>query len=421
MSGYCIAGFYYRLNNVKYFYLIKTKLLDRINCMKKQILFLFILTLGFFYFSIAQQNPMFGKTTGKLPVLSYGLGEDRLGGAKMGILDTAVVLKIVDSSQNMYKVQLSKNHSAFIEKSFLQIDSSIRQKNFYLTNSWSVRGTSSNSDLVAISMDEKLPYKSWMEINPSKIMIQLYGVQSNTNWITQLSSAKEVKNIYFNQVEDDVVQVTIELKHQQHWGYSVSYKNKSLTISVKRPPQKLKIKDLVIAVDAGHGGSNTGASGLTSKIQEKEYTLKFARELEKLLQRKGAQVIMTRVTDSNIVNSDRVIFLQNQNPDLLISLHLNSSSNEKAKGTSTYYKHIGFRPLSQAILNRMLDADLNEFGNIGHFNFMLNSPTDFLNTLVEIAFLSNADDEIKIQSVKFQKQVASEIYKGLRDFLKRVK
>lgn len=388
--------------------------------MKINFFYFFIFCLLTVSFSYSQNN-LFGKTIGKLPMLSFGLGEDRLGGAKMGILDTAVMLKIIDSTRSMFLVQLSKQHTAYIEKSFIQIDSSLKQKPFYLTSSWSVRGTANHSDLVTISMDEKLPYKSWMEINPSKIKIELYGVQSNTNWITQLSSAKEVKNIYFNQTEDDVVQVTIELKHRQHWGYSVAYKNKSLTISVKHAPEKLRVKNMIIAVDAGHGGSNSGASGLNSKILEKDYTILFAKELEKILKRKGATVIMTRTIDTNVLNSDRVIFLQKENPDFLISLHLNSSSNTNIKGTSTYYKHIGFRPFSQALLKRMLDANLNEFGNIGHFNFTLNSPTDFINTLVEIAFLSNVDDEEKIQSKKFHKTVANQIYKGLRDFLKNVK
>ncbi len=370
---------------------------------------------------IAQQKAVYGKTKGKLPMLSYGLGEDRLGGAKMGILDTAVVLRLIDTTKTMYQVQLSKNHTAYIEKSFIQIDSVFKPKTFYLTNSWSVKGLENKTDLVSISMEEKLPYKSWMEINPSKIMIELFGVQSNTNWITQLSSAKEVRNIYFNQTEDDVVQVIIELKHQQHWGYSIGYRNKSLTIFVNHPPKKLRVKELVIAVDAGHGGSNTGASGLHSKILEKDLTLKFAKELESRLKRKGATVIMTRTTDTNFNNNDRVLFLQKQKPTILISLHLNSSSNNNVNGVSTYYKHIGFRPLSQAILNEMLEADLKEFGNIGHFNFMLNSPTDFMNTLVEIAFLSNAEDEVKIMDVKFQRQVADKIYRGIREFIKKAK
>jgi N-acetylmuramoyl-L-alanine amidase len=48
------------------------------------------------------------KTTGKLPFLKYGLGEDRLGGAKMGFLDSNVALKVIDSFGIDYKVQLSK-------------------------------------------------------------------------------------------------------------------------------------------------------------------------------------------------------------------------------------------------------------------------------------------------------------------------
>ncbi len=365
--------------------------------------------------------PWLGRSIGKLPMLAYGLGEDRLGGAKMGYIDTAVVLTVVDSTKDMYKVQLSKLHTAFIAKSDIRQDTAIKRKPFYLTNSWSVRGTEEGYDMVTISMDEKLPYKSWMEINPAKIMVELYGVQSNTNWITQLRSAKAVKNIYFNQVEDDVVRVTIELKKKQHWGYAIAYRGKALSIKVRQQPKTLRVRNMVIAVDAGHGGSNTGATGKTSKIQEKEYTLRFAKELERYLQRKGATVIMTRTLDTNINNVDRVLWLQQQQPDMLISLHLNSAGNVAVKGTSTYYKHIGYRPLSTAVLKRMLDLKLNEFGNVGNFNFMLNSPTDFPNTLVEVAFLSNEEDEQKIMSPKFQRATAKQIHKGIRDWLRSVK
>jgi N-acetylmuramoyl-L-alanine amidase len=365
--------------------------------------------------------PFLGKSTGKLPMLAYGLGEDRLGGAKMGYIDTNVVFKIVDTARGMYKVQLSKAHAAYIAKNEIKPDTAIKQKPFYLTNSWSVRGTEEGYDLVTISMDERLPYKSWMELDPSTIMLDLYGVQSNTNWITQLRSAKMVKNIYFNQVEDDVIRVTIVLKKKQHWGYSIGYRGKSLSIKVRHQPKKLRVRNMVIAVDAGHGGSNTGASGKTSKVQEKEYTLKFAKELERYLERKGATVIMTRTADTNINNVDRVLWLQQQQPDFLISLHLNSAGNANVKGTSTYYKHIGYRPLSTAVLKRMLDLKLNEFGNVGNFNFMLNSPTDFPNTLVEVAFLSNEEDEQKILSPKFHRATAKQIHKGIRDWLRCVK
>lgn len=353
-------------------------------------------------------------------MLGYSLGEDRLGSAKAGYVDTGVLLQITDSVKDMYKVNLSKLHNAWINKADLKPDANFKIKPFYLTNSCSVKGDDTY-DYVDISVDEKLPYKSWMEINPSKINIDLYGVQSNTNWITLLKSAKEIKNVQLKQVEDDVVRVTIELEHNQHWGYSIYYKNKMFSVRVRRQPDKLKVKLLSIAIDAGHGGSNSGAEGITSKVLEKNYTIRFANELEKYLKRKGAKVIMTRTSDSTFNNVDRALLLQSQMPDLLISLHLNSSTNENVRGVSTYYKHIGFRSFTSSLLNRMLQLNLSEFGNVGNFNFTLNAPTDFPGALVEIGFLSNPEDEKKILDSKFQKAVAKKIYKGIRDWLRSVR
>lgn len=391
----------------------------------KSILFALILFTGF-ELSAQEQSKnasyWFGKTNSKFSSLADGLGDDRLGGTKMGYIDSNVILKVIDSVQNMYVIQLSKYHTAFISKSFIQKDSSYREKNFYLTNSIIAKGTNEGYDSVAIRLDENLPYKSWMEINPSKIILNIYGVQANTNWITQLSSLNEVKNIYYNQIEDDVVQFTVELKHKQHWGYSLSYHNKVLLLKVKQQPEEIKLSKLKIAIDAGHGGTNLGASGIVTKVLEKDYTLKFAKALQHLLKKKGIKsIVMTRTKDTTLSMPERIVFLQEQNPDVLVSLHLNSSDNPSVSGTATFYKHIGFRSLSQALIKRMTEIELDEFGNVGNFNFALNNPTDFVNALVEIAFLSNINDERKILDSHFQKQVACQIYKGLKDWLNTIK
>ena len=258
--------------------------------MKKIIL---ILSIVFATSVSAQFNApisyRYGRTTGKLPALSYGLGEDRFGGATLGYIDTNVLLKVIDSTKEMYIIQLSKWHTAYLDKSFLKPDSSSSlKKPFYLTGSIIAKGDSL-FDYVNINLEEKLPYKTWMEISPAKIMIDVYGVQSNTNWVTQLSSLKEVKNVYYQQVEDDIFRVTIELKHQQHWGYSVGYKGKSLSVRIKRQPTILDIKKLTIAIDAGHGGNNTGAGGVKLNTSEKEQTLLFAKALEKSLKTLGVK------------------------------------------------------------------------------------------------------------------------------------
>jgi N-acetylmuramoyl-L-alanine amidase len=176
---------------------------------------------------------------------------------------------------------------------------------------------------------------------------------------------------------------------------------------------------MVIAIDAGHGGNNSGAESSKYHAVEKEYTLLFAKALEKNLKKLGVKkVIMTRNNDTSFDMKDRVLFLQQQNPDFLISMHFNSSANSAVQGVSTYYKHIGFRPLSQALLKQMLTLKLEEFGNVGNFNFTLNAPTDFPNALLEIAFLSNPEDEKKIMDPKFRLDVAKKVTLGIQDWIK---
>jgi N-acetylmuramoyl-L-alanine amidase len=324
----------------------------------------------------------------------------------------------------MFQVQLSKNRFAYIDKQFIVVDTNALDKPLtpfpHTSNSILAKGDSL-FDYVSIRLPEKLPYQSWMDINPSKIIIEIFGVAANTNWITQLSSLQEVKNIYYHQVDDDILRVTVELNHKQHWGYSLQYSNKGLELIVRRQPQDLDLTKMVIAIDAGHGGTNSGADGIRTKVKEKNATLLFAKALEKHLRDAGIEnVIMTRQNDTSFDNKDRILWLQSQLPHVLISLHLNSSGNTQVKGTSTYYKHVGFRPLTQTILARMLELGLNEFGNIGSFNFALSQPTEFPNCLVEIAFLSNLDDEQKIISPEFHKDVAKKIHAGLQDWIRRM-
>ncbi|MEO7310995.1 MAG: N-acetylmuramoyl-L-alanine amidase [Chitinophagaceae bacterium] len=377
------------------------------------LLFLLKMSAGF-----SQYN---GIITGKLPQLAYSNGEDRLGSAKMGYIDTGIVLKIIDSANELYQVRLSKNHSAYLDKKMMvtRLDTAIQKP--ALTESWSTRGED-GFDYLTISLSKKIAYKSWLETGPARIVIEIYGVMSNTNWITQLQNVKEIKSIAFEQTEDDVVRVAISLKHQQPWGYAIGYRGKSLQLKIKQFPPKPTIKNMVIAIDAGHGGTNLGADGVTPGVQEKNYTLLFAKELQDILTRKHATVIMTRENDTTFDNKDRVLFLRQIWPDLFISFHLNSSSRPTARGVSTYYKHVAYRPFTQAILKRLLSIDsLKEFGNVGNFNFQPIQPTEFNSSLVEVAFLSSPDDEKLILDDKFRKQVATQVYKGMKDFLKNLK
>ena len=130
---------------------------------------------------------------------------------------------------------------------------------------------------------------------------------------------------------------------------------------------------------------------------------------------------MTRTGDVSLSMTERVEMVNKENPDFLISIHLNSSVKDSVKGVSTYYKHIGFRPLTKYIQESMLQLGLADFGNIGSFNFALSGPTDYPNCLVEVAFLSNAEDEQLILDPEFHKAVATQIAEGIKEWLKSCK
>lgn len=382
-------------------------------------IFLFV---SCFYNSASAQGAWVGKTIGDLPYFEYSDGKVRLGADKMTFVDTAVCVLVIDSIENRYKIKLSENWNAFIPKRFVaraQEWNSQNSYNNYLSGSWHL-SAKGNYDILTVSLPEKLPYRSYQWVKPNKIVVDIFNVTSNTTWITQLQNAKIVKNVYREQIESDVFRVHIELAGKQNWGYHIGYVNKALTISVKHPPTKKGIKNLSIAIDAGHGGTSTGAVS-PNGVEEKEYTLKFALELQKLLLKKGVKnVYMTRTDDIDVATTDRVLMLREVKPDLLISLHLNAASRPEVKGVSTYYNHNGSRDVSKYILDEMLKLNLNEFGLIGNFNFLLNSATEYPNTLVEIAFLSNAEDEKRILEEKFHKQTADKIYRGIVRWLKAV-
>jgi len=367
--------------------------------------------------------PRVGITKGDRPYLNYGLGTNRLGGAKLSFLQPGIKLKINGKIGNQYRVKLAQNLEAWIPEDqveLLPVGTPIPKT---LTGSWSITGDK-KYDYLQVNLNEKIPYSTHQEVDPTRIIVDLYGAVSNSNWITQHLNSTEIKNVNYEQIGKEHFRIVVEPVHKQVWGYGISYKGNNLIIKIKHQPKSLRINRLKFAVDAGHGGRNRGAIGATGLL-EKDVTLKIAKDLKRALEAKGAKVILTRKSDGYSLNSERLKTVLNSDADILISIHANSagmSANPvRAAGTSTYYKHICFRPLSQFIYKRMLRLKLKPFGNIGSFNFTLNSSTEIPNVLVETAFISNPSDEMKLMSRRFRKAIARQIVHGVEDFLRSVK
>lgn len=374
---------------------------------------------------LPRELPLVAVATGRRPFLNAGLGEDRLGGAKLGYIQSGVRLQVVGKVGRQYKIRLSDAMTGWLPEDFVQLLPLETPQPKSLTGSISVTGTDAE-DVINLSLSQRLPYLSDQLTDPAALVVDVYGATSNTNWITHHKSAAGIKSVSWDQVSTDHYRLTIALAYGQHWGYDVGYdQGSTLRIRVRRPPvisnQESVLAGLTVAVDAGHGGDNSGASGSTG-VMEKNVNLAIASYIRSLLESKGAKVVMTRTDDAAVAMLDRTDAIVNSGARILVSIHCNSigdnSDAEAIAGTSAYYRHLGYQPLATLMYGAMLELGLGQFGVVGSFNFSLNAPTQLPNVLVETAFLSNPEDEMKLLDDGFRQAIAGKVVAGLEQFVR---
>ncbi len=375
---------------------------------------------------LPQELPRAAIVTGRKPFLNAGLGEDRLGGAKLGYLQSGIRVQVTGKVGRQYRIRLSDEMIGWLPEDFVQLLPLDTPQPRSLTGSILVSGAN-GEDIVSLSLSQRLPYLTDQLVNPTVVIVDVFGATSNTNWITHQISARGIKNVSWDQVAAGHYRLTITLNYDQHWGYDVGYEQGSnLRIRIRRPPrianQDSVLAGLTIAVDAGHGGDNNGALGSTG-VLEKDITLTIASHLDSLLKSRGARVVLTRSGDAPVGMLDRMDAVVNSKAHVLVSIHCNSigetSDPEAVKGTSTYYRYVGYQPLANIMYDKMLELGLGQFGVVGSFNFTLSGPTQLPNVLVETAFLSNPEDEMKLLDDTFRQAIAGKIVEGLEAFVKR--
>ena len=168
------------------------------------------------------------------------------------------------------------------------------------------------------------------------------------------------------------------------------------------------LKGKKITLDAGHGGSDPGAIG-ASGTREKDVTLKITKKVQELLKKKGAKVSMTRTGDKDVYGPNasdvqelqaRVDVAEDNDADAFISIHINSSTNKKVGGFSSYYypKTSNDARLAQAVQDRLVkNFGLDDLG-IRKANFYVNKRCTMPSTLLELAFISNPKEEKLMKS-----------------------
>ena len=185
-----------------------------------------------------------------------------------------------------------------------------------------------------------------------------------------------------------------------------------------------------IVVDAGHGGVDGGAVSYSGQTNERNITLAVSLKLGDVLKSKGYDVIYTR-TDNTSVAWDsssqtaslryRANFANENNADLFVSVHCNSAT-PSAYGTETYYsttKSSKDKTLATDIHTELIKSIGLRDRGVKTANHYVTVNTKMPASLVELAFISNQQEEAKLRDPQFQQKAANGIANGIINFLRK--
>lgn len=167
----------------------------------------------------------------------------------------------------------------------------------------------------------------------------------------------------------------------------------------------------VVVVDAGHGGKDSGS------LNEKEVNLQVSKILHALSRKNEVEIVLIREDDRFLNLEDRVNFVKAQKPDLLLSLHSNTSTDASKKGIEAYYTPEGPFPerslsYSKILVDKQVKS-ISDRGEIKTANFKILREVPVPAVLLELGFLSNKSEAAILRNPEMQKKIAEAIYDGL--------
>lgn len=223
-------------------------------------------------------------------------------------------------------------------------------------------------------------------------------------------------------------------------------------------------RDVVVAIDAGHGGDDPGAIGRRLKAKEKHITLSIARKLKKIIDKQpGMRAVLTRDGDYYVGLRKRMRIARKHHADLFVSIHADAFRSSKAHGSSVFVLSrrgtsseaarwlaakenaadlvggVSLDDKDDVLASVLLDLSQTgtqagsmsaaakvhrEMARIGkqhgkkvqQAGFMVLKSPDIPSMLIETGFISNPGEERKLSNKKYQQKVAATIFKGINAY-----
>ena len=338
-----------------------------------------------------------------------------------------------------------------------------------------------DSTRVVFDVTGPVEHKLFTLGGPNRLVIDLKHAGIDKSLADRLKSSGMVKGLRSGKRNKDDLRLVLDLtgpvkpksfvlKPNDQYGHRLVIDLFGAGAVKKTEPKTAKainkpavLRDLVIAVDAGHGGEDPGARGRKG-TREKDVVLSIARKLKALIDKEpGMKAVLVRDGDYYVGLRKRINKARKHRADLLVSIHADAFRDRRVHGSSVYVLSrrgattemarwleqrenaadlvggVSLDDKDDLLAEVLLDlaqtatletstgvagnvlSELKQIGKVHkrqvqHARFVVLKSPDIPSILVETAFISNPSEENRLRSSKHQQKVANSIFKGVRSY-----
>ena len=340
-----------------------------------------------------------------------------------------------------------------------------------------IRISSSNDESrIVIDLHEKSSSNIFSLENPDRLVIDLKNTKLKKGFKLSSYPRESIRNIRFSEGNGSQLRLVIDLSSTFKYSYFnlpkgtlydhrlvVDLKSNDSPIKNNSVQHSVAERKVVVVIDPGHGGKDPGAIG-PSKIYESNVVLAISLRLAEYINRTtDMKAVLTRDDDTFIVLRDRMKMGRESKADLFLSIHADALDNPRVKGASVYTLSLkgasdeaarvfaerenAYSSISEVAISNM-DKDavslltdlsqnfsmkaskeaagiiLNELSKVGSIRkkkvqeagfAVLKSP-DVPSVLIETTYISNPNEEARLNSRSYQDKLARAIFEGTRQY-----
>jgi len=347
------------------------------------------------------------------------------------------------------------------------------------------------STRVVFDLSGNVHYKVFTLENPYRVVLDIQEGRFKTKVDLGNLSETGIKKLRYSQHDPKTLRIVLDMERptkpntfllspQEEYGHRLvidlggtGIKTAAISPSMTPKPQKISIpeplklttREFIVAIDAGHGGEDTGAISRQKHLREKDVVLAVSKRLQKMINaHPGMRAYLIRQGDYFIGLRKRMEIARQQGADLFISVHADSFNDPRATGASVFVLSekgasneaarwlaerenradlvggISLEDKGDLLASVLLDLSqtasqtasyelaghlIGQLGKVTdlhhktvqHAGFMVLKSPDIPSVLVELGFLSNPKGEEKLSSAAHQQALATALFSGVKTYV----